>query len=95
MKVGDNIVAGTQYGRIRQMKDDRGRLITEAPPSMAVEVIGLKELPENGDVIFTVSDLDKARVVAARRKANKDALDQLNNDQPVTVGQKIKFSYDY
>lgn len=64
----------------------------EAPPSSAVEIIGLKELPENGDMIIGMSDGEKAKIIATRRKMNKEARERLANQEPMIMGQKIKFS---
>lgn len=90
LKVGDYIVAGTHYGKVRQIKDDKGHSLKEAGPSFAVEVIGLKELPDNGDVFFVVSDENKARIVANRRQSRKEALEKQEADTGVR-GTKIKF----
>jgi len=66
--------------------------LEEAPPSSAVEIIGLKELPENGDMIIGMSDGEKAKIIATRRKMNKEARERLANQEPMIMGQKIKFS---
>ncbi len=64
LKVGDILLAGQGYGRVRQMTDDRGRALTEAGPSTPVEVAGLDEVPQAGDRFCVVADLEQARVVA-------------------------------
>jgi translation initiation factor IF-2 len=66
--VGDMLLAGSGYGRVRQISDDRGRTITEAGPSTPVEVSGLDQLPQAGDRFYVVEDLDEARVVADDRR---------------------------
>ena len=68
MQVGDMLLAGSGYGRVRQISDDRGRTITEAGPSTPVEVSGLDQLPQAGDRFYVVEDLDEARVVADDRR---------------------------
>ncbi|MDF2612647.1 MAG: translation initiation factor [Clostridia bacterium] len=69
LKVGDPIVAGTSYGRIRAMVDDKGRTVKKAGPSAPVEILGLSEVPTAGDM-FYVSNSDKqARQVAEQMKA--------------------------
>ena len=90
--MGDYVIAGCQYGRVKQIKDDRGNSMEEAPPSSAVEIVGLKELPENGDMILGLSDGEKAKLIATRRKMNKEARERLANQEPIIMGQKIKFS---
>ncbi|MDF2594000.1 MAG: infB [Clostridia bacterium] len=69
LKIGDPIVAGAAYGRVRAMVDDKGRSVKKAGPSMPVEILGLSEVPTAGDM-FYVSNSDKqARQVAERIKA--------------------------
>lgn len=69
LKIGDPIVAGAAYGRIRAMVDDKGRSVKKAGPSMPVEILGLSEVPTAGDM-FYVSNSDKqARQVAEKIKA--------------------------
>jgi translation initiation factor IF-2 len=73
LKVGDSIVAGTTFGRVRAMVDDKGKRIKQAGPSMPVEVLGLNEVPEAGDVIYAVEDEKLAKQVSEERKANMKA----------------------
>ena len=68
LKTGDIIVAGTAVGRVRAMNDDKGKLIKKAGPSIPVEVLGLSEVPEGGDVFYAVEDERKAREVVETRK---------------------------
>jgi len=68
LKVGDILLAGRGFGRVRQMTDDRGRTVTQAGPSTPVEVSGLDEPPEAGDHFYVVGSLDKARQVAEDRR---------------------------
>ena len=67
LKVGDVVLAGSGFGRVRQMTDDRGRAVTEAGPSTPVEVSGLDEVPQAGDRFYVVEDLERARAVADER----------------------------
>jgi translation initiation factor IF-2 len=69
LKVGDSVVAGTTFGRVRAMVDDKGKRIKQAGPSMPVEVLGLNEVPEAGDVIYAVEDEKLAKQVSEERKA--------------------------
>lgn len=68
LKIGDSIVAGTTYGRVRAMIDDKGRRIKEAGPSVPVEVLGLNEVPDAGDVMYAVADDKLAKQVSEERK---------------------------
>ena len=77
---GDLIIAGTAVGRVRVMTDDKGRTITDAGPSIPVEITGLAETPSPGDEFNAVADERMARqLVEQRKQAEKDALAKLNN----------------
>ena len=67
LKTGDIIVAGAEWGRVRAMADDRGAALTEAGPSMPVEVIGLNGAPSAGDELVVVESEARAREVAEFR----------------------------
>lgn len=67
-RVGDEIVAGTCYGRLRAMKNDQNKNIKEAFPSTPMEIVGLSGLPMVGDVVDRVADRDTAKAVVARRR---------------------------
>ncbi|HDH96723.1 MAG TPA: translation initiation factor IF-2, partial [Proteobacteria bacterium] len=67
LKVGDVVVAGCIAGRIRAMFDSRGNRISEAGPSMPVEVVGLEALPEAGDLIEVMPDEKTARQITSIR----------------------------
>jgi len=69
LNVGDAIVAGKSYGRVRAMMDFKGNRIKKAGPSMPVEVLGLSDVPEAGDVILAVKDDKLAKQVADEREA--------------------------
>ena len=68
LRVGDIVVAGTSVGRVRAMNDDKGRSVKKAGPSIPVEILGLSEVPEGGDVFYAVDDERKAREVVEARK---------------------------
>ena len=68
LRVGDPFVCGTFYGRVRAMLDDRGRKVTEAPPSIPVEVHGISGVPQAGDELVVVNDEKEAKQVAAHRQ---------------------------
>ena len=69
LKVSDPIVAGTSFGRIRAMIDDKGRNIKKAPPSTPVEILGLSEVPMAGDMFYVANSDKQARQVADKIKA--------------------------
>jgi translation initiation factor IF-2 len=71
LNVGDSIVVGTTYGRIRAMFDDKGKNIKSAGPSIPVEILGLSEVPAAGDRFHQVKDEKTARDLANRRKEKK------------------------
>ncbi|GHU74006.1 hypothetical protein AGMMS49992_14280 [Clostridia bacterium] len=68
LRVGDTVVAGTSYGRVRAMMNDRGERVDEVGPSMPVEIIGFGEVPDAGDEISAVEDASLSRLVAEERK---------------------------
>jgi translation initiation factor IF-2 len=72
LRIGDIIVAGASYGKVKAMFDDRGGRVTEAPPSTPVEVMGLNTVPQAGDVFGVAEDEREARG-AAEDRARSDA----------------------
>ncbi len=66
LKVGDAIIAGPAYGRIRAMIDDKGRRVKSAGPSTPVEVLGLSEVPTAGDAFYTAKNEKEARHIAEK-----------------------------
>ena len=68
LKAGDVVVAGTSVGRVRAMTDENGRKLTEAGPSVPVEIMGLAEVPVSGDIFNAVSDERLARELVEQRK---------------------------
>jgi len=90
LKVGDPILAGSTYGRVRAMMDDKGRRVKSAGPSTPVEIIGLSEVPSAGDAFYVVNSDKEARQIAhtlaernreqnLRATPNKVSLDDLFN----------------
>ena len=67
LKAGDTIVAGATVGRVRSMMDDKGRRVTEAGPSVPVEITGLGDVPVGGDTFDAVSDERLARELVEQR----------------------------
>ena len=68
LDVGDTIVVGSSIGRIRAMKDDKGRSVKAAGPSTPVEIMGLTEVPEAGDTFYEVKNEKMAKHLIERRK---------------------------
>ena len=68
LRVGDAIISGSTFGHVRSMTNDKGRKIKEAGPSMPVEIFGLSEVPEAGDVFYVVTDEKAAKQLAQKRK---------------------------
>jgi translation initiation factor IF-2 len=68
LRVGDSFVAGTAYGKVRAMFDDRGQPVVEAGPSSAVEVLGLHDLPQAGDSFQVLASAAKSRDIAGQRR---------------------------
>ncbi len=84
VKTGDIIVAGTAVGRVRVMTDDKGKKVSEAGPSVPVEITGLAEVPTGGDQFDCVSDEKLAReLVEQRKQHNKE--EQFKSFQKVTL----------
>lgn len=67
LKRGDLVVAGTQWGRVRALSDERGQTVLSAGPSQPVEILGLDGTPEPGDVVVVVENEARAREVTDYR----------------------------
>ncbi len=68
LRVGDIIVVGETFGRVRALENDRGKRVKQAGPSSAVLVLGLSEVPEAGDILRVVADEKAARTMVEQRK---------------------------
>ena len=68
---GDPVVVGTSFGKVRRMTDENGRTLKSAGPSTPVEIIGLNDVPEAGDLFRNFDDEKEARALADRRKRRK------------------------
>jgi translation initiation factor IF-2 len=71
LTVGDSIVAGEAFGRVRALLDENGDTVPSAPPSRPVLVLGLTAVPDAGDNFLVVSDDRVARQIAERREARE------------------------
>jgi translation initiation factor IF-2 len=84
LRVGDPIVVGNTYGRVRAMVNDMGRRIKEAGPSTPVEITGLNEVPLAGDRFMVFEDEKKARQIGEAR-AQKQLLEQRSEKAKVSL----------
>jgi translation initiation factor IF-2 len=73
LKVGDIIVVGETFGRVRALENDKGKRITTAGPASAAVILGLSEVPEAGDILRVVPDEKAARTIVEQRKAQAAA----------------------
>src|SRR5579862_5525820 len=73
VRVGEDFICGTVFGRVRAMIGDRGEPVKEAGPSMPVEVLGLERLPEAGDNFQVVTDTNKAKQIVLYRAEKERA----------------------
>ena len=95
LRLGDPIVVGTAFGKVRTMKNDRGESIVEAGPSTPVEITGLSDNPIAGDKFMAFETETEAKHVAEKRadivKANKNKKETLSLDDlfaKINAGQK-------
>jgi translation initiation factor IF-2 len=84
LKVGDVMVCGDGFGRVRALFDDKGRSVTEAGPSTPVEVSGLDEVPTAGEKFAVVEDIARAREIAETRRLRTRGV-TLGERQAVTL----------
>ena len=84
LDVGDTIIVGSSIGRIRSMVNDKGKKVKSAGPSMPVEIMGLTEVPEAGDIFYEVKDEKTAKHLIEKRK--RQAREKsINNTTKVTL----------
>lgn len=81
LHIGDTIIAGTAYGKVRAMINDRGEKVKKALPSTPVEVLGLNDVPQAGDILDS-TDEKTARSVAEKRIAKK-------REEEIQVNSKV------
>jgi translation initiation factor IF-2 len=99
LSMGDFIVAGRAFGRVRDMTDDRGQRIKEADPPIPIQISGLDEVPDAGDKFYVVDSLKKAQEAAEQRRMReretqlaqpKLTLDRLFTQMAETDAKEIK-----
>ncbi|MEG1501280.1 MAG: translation initiation factor IF-2, partial [Clostridiales bacterium] len=71
LKVGDNLLAGAVFGKVKAMTDDKGRMVRSAGPSAPVEVLGFSEVPAAGEIFMSVKEDKDARLVAEKQQVKK------------------------
>jgi len=82
LRVGDPVVVGSTYGKIRAMIDDKGKNVKKATPSMPVEILGISDVPNAGDQFVVVGSDKIARSIADKRKARA-------REEMLKAGQKV------
>ncbi len=87
LRIGDSIVAGSAHGRVRALINDQGDTVTEALPSMPVQVLGLTSVPGAGDNFLVVDDDRMARQIADKREARMRAAQQAKTSRRKTLDQ--------
>jgi len=85
LRVGDSIVCGDAYGRVRAMLDENGKQVKEAEPSRPVQVLGLTNVPSAGDNFLVVKDDRVARQIAQQREARERFAQQARASRRVTL----------
>ncbi|NET54586.1 MAG: translation initiation factor IF-2, partial [Merismopedia sp. SIO2A8] len=87
LRVGDSIVAGSVFGKVRAMTDDRGMRVEVATPSFAVELLGLSDVPAAGDEFEVFESEKEARAVASQRsdEQRRSRLQQMMASRRVTL----------
>jgi translation initiation factor IF-2 len=74
LRVGDNVVVGETWGKVKAMFDDKGKRIRKAEPSAPAEVLGLNEIPQAGDILRVVASEKTARAEAEQRRTDRESL---------------------
>ena len=85
LKIGDVVIAGLNYGRIKAMLDDKGRRVNEAGPARPVEILGLSGVPHAGERFYVLSDEKKARDIVATRQMEAERKKLAGKTSKVTL----------
>jgi translation initiation factor IF-2 len=86
ISIGDYFIAGNTHGKIRGMIDDKGKRLKKAGPSTPVEIQGLDEVPDAGDIFMVVDDEKTAKTISEKRK-DKQRLTQIQSKQTVSLDE--------
>ena len=87
VKVGDYVVAGASWGKVRALFDDRGRRVDAAGPSMPVKLMGFGRVPEPGDVLQAVPDETRARALVAEKASAGPGVTLENLSAQIQAGE--------
>lgn len=90
LRIGDVVITDTTWGRIRIMFDSRGRQVKKAGPAVPVELVGLEEVPQAGDMFLVVDDEKTAKDVIERRKAERRAQEMESAHNTMTLEELFK-----
>src|SRR5574344_2077227 len=80
LRLGDPIVVGTTYGKVRTLRNDKGEEIMEATPSLPVEITGLNDTPTSGDKFMAFENEKQARSIGEQRKIEKKSLENVKSE---------------
>lgn len=86
LNVGDFFVVGTTYGKVRTMIDDKGKLVKKAGPSTPVEITGLSDVPDAGDIFIIVDDEKVSKQISEKRK-EKFRQEHLQSNQRISLDE--------
>ncbi|GAA0365394.1 translation initiation factor IF-2 [Bacillus horti] len=86
LQIGDSIVIGNTYGRVRAMVNDKGRRVKTAAPSMPIEIIGMHDVPQAGDSFKVYEDEKKARSISEKRSI-KQREQELGSNAKVSLDE--------
>lgn len=74
LRIGDSVVCGTTYGKVRAMVNDRGENVKKAGPSVPVEILGLNDVPEAGDILAVLEEKQARSIAEARIERQRNNL---------------------
>ncbi|MBR4124049.1 MAG: translation initiation factor IF-2, partial [Clostridia bacterium] len=83
LSVGDTVVTGVAFGRIRAMMDENGKTVKKATPSMPVQILGLDAVPQSGDRLMVVDEKMRAEIIAERKDRIK--LSKIKSQSAVSI----------
>ena len=90
LRVGDFVVCGPSFGKVRALSNDRGRRVDSATPSMPVEVWGLDEVPSAGDRLYQVDSLQRAKTIASEIKHTRAECARVQTRKVNTLEEMFK-----
>lgn len=85
LKPGDVVVCGSAYGRVRAMKDDKGKTLKKAGPSTPVELSGLSDVPRSGDKFYVIENQQRAKQIAEEVAAQRREQDLSRTAKPTNL----------